>query len=111
MTYYQGFWEIDPPHHPLTVELTRQMEKAVAAFGKSVDLPHPRPRTVEQGLPVPKKKPEKKQVPSSSQKQIPSPRLVILALPCKKVSELMGCRGPRSKVMPDVIGKGKGKLE
>ena len=54
-------------------------------------------------IPVPKKKPEKK--------QFPSPRSVILALPCKKVSELMGSRGARSKTMPDITGKGKGKLE
>ena len=48
--------KIDPPQHPLTAELQKQMGNAAAAFAKSVHLPHPKPSSVEQKTPVPKKK-------------------------------------------------------
>ena len=52
-----------------------------------------------------------KRIPVPEKKQNPKPRTVVLALPCKKVSDVMGSRGARSKTMPNILGKGKGKLE
>lgn len=107
MTYYQGSWEITPPDFPITAELTREMEKAVASF---YEVPVPRP-----SQPFPSSLPRTRQPLHGSSHPIPprrsgQPLPVVLGLATPSLYEDIGGKEVR-KVMPDYVGKGKGKVE